>query len=115
MNEKQTTFFPDIITQHPEADIPVDGVISRLIQAGQQQFIFMEFDQDVEVPDHSHNAQWGVVLDGQMELTIDGQIKTLTKGDSYYIDKDVIHSAKIKKGYKDLTLFDQTDRYKENK
>ena len=63
--------------------------------------------------DHSHNAQWGVVLDGQMELTINGQTKTLTKGDSYYIEKDVIHSAKIKKGYKDLTLFDQADRYKE--
>lgn len=113
MAEKQTTFFPDIITGHPSADIPLDGVISRLVQAGRQQFIFMEFDRDVEVPDHSHNAQWGVVLDGQMDLTIDGQTRTLTKGDSYFIGKDVVHSAKIKKGYKDLTLFDQADRYKE--
>jgi quercetin dioxygenase-like cupin family protein len=114
MTDKKSTFFPDIITLHPSADIPLEGVTSRLIQAGQQQFIFMEFDSDVEVPDHSHNAQWGVVLDGQMELTTAGQTRTLTRGDSYFIDKDVVHSAKIKQGYKDLTLFDQKDRYKEN-
>ncbi len=106
------TFFPEIITKHNSADIPVDGVESHLIQAGQQQFIFMEFDKYVEVPEHSHNAQWGVVLDGEMELTIAGQPVILRKGDTYYIDKDVRHSAKIKKGYKDLTLFDQADRYK---
>ncbi|NOY36914.1 MAG: cupin domain-containing protein [Chlorobi bacterium] len=109
---KTETFFPEIITKHNSADIPVDGVESYLIQAGQQQFIFMEFDRDVEVPEHSHNAQWGVVLDGEMELTIAGQPGILKKGDTYYIGKEVKHSARIKKGYKDLTLFDQADRYK---
>ncbi|MBX7204720.1 MAG: cupin domain-containing protein [Bacteroidia bacterium] len=113
MTEKQIPFFPDIITRHPGADIPLDGVNSRLVHAGEQQFIFMEFDRDVEVPDHSHNAQWGVVLDGQMEITINGKTQTFTKGDTYFIGKDIMHSAKIKKGYKDLTLFDQPDRYKE--
>jgi quercetin dioxygenase-like cupin family protein len=103
-------FFPEMITRYPGADIPLDGVTSRLIQAGQQQFIFMEFDCDVEVPAHSHNAQWGVVLEGQIELNIDGQTRIFTKGDSYFVDR--MHSAKIKKGYKDLTLFDQADRYK---
>jgi len=113
MSKTKMTFFPDIITRHPSADIPIDGVDSRLIQTGRQQFIFMEFDQDIEVPEHSHNAQWGVVLDGEMELTIAGQPRILRKGDTYYIDKNVRHSAKIKKGYKDLTLFDQADRYKD--
>ena len=109
---KTETFFPEIITKHKHADIPVDGVESHLIQAGQQQFIFMEFDSDVEVPEHSHNAQWGVVLDGEIELTIAGKPGMLKKGDTYFIDKEVKHSAKIKAGYKDLTLFDQADRYK---
>jgi len=109
---KTETSFPEIIMKHNSADIPIDGIESFLIQAGQQQFIFMEFDRDVEVPEHSHNAQWGVVLDGEIELTIAGEPKILRKGDTYYIDKEVKHSAKIKKGYKDLTLFDQADRYK---
>ena len=106
------TFFPEIVTLHPSADIPVEGVESYLVQTEQQQFIFMEFSKDVEIPEHSHEAQWGVILDGEMELTINGQKRTLKKGDSYFIDKDVKHSAKIKNGYKDLTLFDQKDRYK---
>jgi len=108
----QDTVFPNILTQHPSADIPIEGVQSKLIQAGNQQFIFMQFEKDVEVPEHSHEAQWGIVMEGEMELTIAGEKRILKKGDSYSIDKDVIHSAKIKKGYADLTLFNQTDRYK---
>jgi len=105
-------FFPEIIATLPEADIPIQGVHSHLFQGENQQFVFMSFENDVEVPEHSHEAQWGVVLDGEIELTIDGKKYTFTKGDTYFIPKDVKHSAKIKKGYKDLTLFNQKDRYK---
>jgi quercetin dioxygenase-like cupin family protein len=107
--------FPELIDKHPKADIAIGGLDSRLIQAGDQQFIFMEFSENVEVPTHAHNAQWGVVLAGKMELTIDGKTSLLTRGDSYFIDKDVPHSAKIYAGYKDLTLFDQKDRYQISK
>lgn len=105
-------FFPEIITNIPEADIPIGGVHSHLFQGKNQQFAFMSFENDVEVPEHSHEAQWGVVLDGEIELTIDGKKFTFTKGDTYFIPKDVKHSARIRKGYKDLTLFNQKDRYK---
>jgi quercetin dioxygenase-like cupin family protein len=72
----------------------------------------MSFDRDAEVPEHSHEAQWGVVLDGEIELTIEGRKHIFRRGDTYSIPKGVPHSAKIKRGYKDLTLFDQRDRYK---
>ncbi|GEM_PF-4548806 len=72
----------------------------------------MNFEKDVEIPEHSHEAQWGVILDGEIELTIDGKKYIFKKGDTYFIPKGVKHSAKIKKGYKDLTLFNQKDRYK---
>lgn len=105
-------FFPKIITDLPEADIPVKGLLSHLFQGEGRQFVFMSFENDVEVPGHSHEAQWGVVLDGGIELTIDGKKRIFTKGDTYFIPKDAEHSAKISKGYKDLTLFDQKNRYK---
>ena len=104
-------FFPHIISQHAPANIPLEGISSHLVQAGEQQFIFMSCDRDVEVDAHTHNAQWGVVLDGEMELTINGEPRTLRKGDSYFIEKDVPHSARIKAGYKDLTLFNEANRY----
>lgn len=104
--------FPEIISRHPEAEISIDGVSSHLVQAGHQQFVFMHFEKDIEMPEHSHEAQWGIVIEGTIELTIRGEKRVLTKGDTYYIEKDALHSAKITKGYTDLTLFNQTDRYK---
>jgi quercetin dioxygenase-like cupin family protein len=104
-----------LISKFPMANIPLVGLTSRLVQAGEQQFIFMEFEEDADIPPHSHNAQWGVVLDGEIELTINGKVHLFKKGDSYYIEKDEVHSAKIKAGYKDLTFFDQVDRYRPNR
>ena len=105
-------FFPEIITNLPEADIPIEGLHSYPFQGENQQFVFMSFENDVEVPEHSHEAQWGVILDGEIELTIGGRKCTFTKGDTYFIPKDAKHRARIRKGYKDLTLFNQKDRYK---
>ena len=71
----------------------------------------MDFHEDLEVPEHSHEAQWGTVLDGPMELTLNDEAVVLTKGDSYFIPEGAPHSARIRKGYKDVTLFNQNDRY----
>ena len=86
-------FFPDIITNLPEADIPIEGLHSYLCQGESQQFVFMSFENDAEVPEHCHEAQWGAVLNGETELTVDGKTSNLTKGDTYYIPKGVKHSA----------------------
>lgn len=105
-------FFPEMVTAFPEADIPLAGLTSHLLQGDRHQFVFMCYEEDASVPEHSHEAQWGVVLDGRIRLTIDGTEYLLTKGDTYFIPKDVKHSAEVTKGYKDLTLFNQKDRYK---
>ena len=104
--------FPLPITNLPEADIPIKGLKAYISQADNPQIVFMEFAEETLVPEHSHEAQWGVVLDGEIELTIDSKECIFTKGDTYFIPKDVKHSARIGKGYKDLTLFDQEDRYR---
>lgn len=105
-------FFPKMVINLPETDIPVKGAHARLFQGKNQQIVFMSFEKDAEVPGHSHKAQWGVVLDGEIELTIGGKRRIFTKGESYFIPENVEHSARIRKNYKDLTLFDQKDRYK---
>lgn len=105
-------FFPDIITNLPAADIPLEGLDSYIFQGEHQQIVFMCFENDAEVPEHSHEAQWGIVLDGEIQLTMGGQKYTFKKGDTYFIPNGIKHSAKIKKGYKDITLFNQKDRYK---
>ncbi len=104
--------FPEIIAKLPKADIPIEGLSSYLFQGKEQQILFMEFENAVEVPEHSHEAQWGAVLSGEIELIIEGRKVILRKGDTYFIPAGAKHSAKIKAGYSDITLFDQKDRYK---
>ena len=107
--------FPKPILRLPEADISVKGSKAFLSQGSKHQILFMEFKEDADLPEHSHESQWGVILEGKIELTIDGVKHTLTKGDRYFIPKEVKHSAKIYAGYADITFFDQFDRYHERK
>ena len=65
--------FPEPIRQLPPVDLPFEGAQAYLSQAEGHQILFMEFAQDVELPEHAHEAQWGIVLEGEITLTIDGQ------------------------------------------
>jgi quercetin dioxygenase-like cupin family protein len=103
--------FPNPVLRLPEADVPIDGVRAYLSQSNDHQIVFMEFSKDAVVPEHSHESQWGVVLDGRIDLVIEGETRTLGKGDQYFIPKGAKHAAKIYAGYADITFFDQRDRY----
>jgi len=104
--------FPEPIRNLPQADIPLSGLKAYLSQGENHQILFMEFTEDAEVQEHSHEAQWGVVLEGKIDLTIDGIELTYTKGDRMFIPKGVRHSTKIYAGYADISFFNQKDRYK---
>lgn len=103
--------FPEPILALPEADIPLDGVKAHLAQGESFQILLMKFEKDVVLEEHSHESQWGVVLEGKIDLVIDGKDYQFKKGDRYFIPKGIKHSAKIHKGYADITYFNQKDRY----
>ena len=103
--------FPKPIIELPKADIQIDGLKAYLAQENNNQILFMEFDKDIEISTHKHEAQWGIVLEGEIELIIDGKKEKYRKGDRYFIPKGVEHSAKIYAGYSDITFFNEKDRY----
>lgn len=105
------TVFPEPILNLPEADIPLKGISAYLSQGSDHQIIFMRFAEDVDLPEHSHEAQWGVVLEGRILLTIGDKTNIYQKGDRYFIPKGTKHSGKIFAGYADMTFFHQKDRY----
>lgn len=52
------------------------------------------FDPHVQVPEHKHpHEQFGVVLAGELTLTIAGEPLTLHAGEMYLIPGNVPHSA----------------------
>ena len=103
--------FPEPVLSLPEADIPLRGCKAYLSQADTHQIIFMAFSEDVDLPEHAHESQWGIVLEGKIELTICGEKRLYQKGDRYFIPKGVKHAGKIFAGYADITFFAQKDRY----
>jgi len=103
--------FPEPIRELPEADIPLEGVTAHLSESGTHQILFMQFEKDVDLPEHAHAAQVGFVLEGRIDLEIDGERKSFTKGDRYCIPAGVKHSGKICAGYADITFFAEPNRY----
>ena len=103
--------FPEPIRNLPKADIPLDGLTAYLSQSDNHQILFMEFEKDVDLPEHSHADQIGIVLEGKIELVIDGKKHRFTKADRYHIPEGVRHSGKIFAGYADITFFNEPNRY----
>ena len=104
--------FPEPIRNLPEANIPLEGLKAFLSQGDDHQIMFMQFDEDVDLPPHTHEEQYAIVLEGEIQMTIGGETKLSKKGDRYFIPKGVTHSAKILAGYADITFFNEKDRYK---
>ena len=107
------SIFPESIKNLPKADIPLEGVNAYLSQGKNEQIIFMEFEKDIEFPEHSHDSQWEVVLEGKVDLVVEDNKKTFSKGERFFIPKGAKHSAKIYAGYTSIAFFNQKDRYKE--
>lgn len=103
--------FPEPILKLPEAEIPLVGIKAYLSQGAAHQILFMESSEDVALPEHAHAGQWGIVLAGKIELTIEGIPHSYKRGDRYFIPESVLHSGKIFAGYADISFFDQADRY----
>ena len=103
--------FPKMITSMPEADITFEGVRGWLLQGPNSQVAFMEIQAIGGVAPHSHGEQWGVVIDGEMELTIGDHTRRLTGGDTYHIPAGVVHSARFLKETHVIDVFAEKDRY----
>ena len=94
----------------PEADIhPL--IEAFLSQGDNHQVIFMESIEEVIVPEHSHAPQWEFVLDGELDLTRPSGTHTYRKGDWFFLAEGEKHAGHLKKGYKSVAVFFQSDRY----
>ncbi len=104
--------YPKEIQDLPEADIPFQGVRGWISQSDNHQIVFFDVEPIGEVAEHSHGPQWGIVIEGEMELTIGGITKTYKKGDHYYIPGGVLHSASFACRSQLLDFFADKERYK---
>lgn len=103
--------YPHLITRLPEADIPGEGVRGWISQADDHQVVFFDIEPIGEVAPHSHGDQWGIVVEGEMVLTIDGETRTYGPGDSYFIPAGVVHTATFRTRFRSIDIFADVKRY----
>ena len=107
-----TDIYPEMIMGLPEIETPLPGVRGRLIQGERTQAVFFDIAAGSQVPPHAHGAQWGLMIEGEMALTIGRETKTYRKGDRYFIPGGAVHSAAFLTRVFVLDVFDDPARYR---
>ena len=107
-----TAPFADFILGLPEADIPFRGVRGWISQAPSHQVVFLDIEPIGQVAPHRHGEQWGIVVEGEMDLTIGGVTRTYAAGDSYHVPANVEHAATFRTRVRVIDVFADVDRYR---
>jgi quercetin dioxygenase-like cupin family protein len=95
----------------PQVDTPFEGLDGRMISGPDGQVVFLRVAERVEVPPHSHGAQWGTVVTGLLHLTVDGEQATYEPGQTYDIPSGAEHSAILEAGTCVIDVFQDPDRH----
>jgi mannose-6-phosphate isomerase-like protein (cupin superfamily) len=103
--------YPEWILGLPEIDVPLEGVRGWLLQAAGRQAVFFDIEPIGEIPIHAHGAQFGVVLEGEMSLTIAGETRRCGPGDTYEIPAGTPHGAVFHSRVRVIDFFDEPARY----
>jgi len=105
--------FPDFIKNFPLADVKGAAITCHLVKNPHGQVVFFELPAGQAIPPHRHGVQWGIVVQGEMELTIEGDTQICKRGDTYYIPDQAMHSARVRVDTHTVSAFADPDRYRE--
>lgn len=113
LKSRRVQGFPNVITDLPKADIQFKGARAWILQSEKHQLVFFEMEPSTQVPEHSHDyPQWGIIIEGKMELTIDGKTKIIEKGEEYVIPAKAKHYVRFLSKSRVMDLFLEKTRYK---
>ena len=111
MSHEPTDLFPEFIQALPMVDRPIVPLLGWLLRADEAVAMFYELPEGADLPEHSHGAQWGVVLRGRVDFVVDGVAATYGPGDTYSIPAGAPHSAFMHPGTAGIDVFADADRY----
>ena len=73
----------------------VPGARTRTFWGDNMLLSLVEIDANAEVPNHTHpHEQAGIVIEGEMEMGIAGEVRTLKPGEMYIVPGGVEHYAR---------------------
>lgn len=94
--------FPDFVNKLPARNYGFDGlhVHSDISDTGETFFVYAE--KEAPFPEHSHGAQFSVVISGECDFTADGKTVTCRKGATYRIPTGMKHQIALHPGYAEM-------------
>jgi quercetin dioxygenase-like cupin family protein len=88
------TYFFDPETRTPKELVP--GVVVRTFWGEQMLASLVDLAAGAVVPLHSHpHEQFGMLLRGEMQMTIAGETRTVQAGDLYFVPGGVEHGVHV--------------------
>ncbi len=98
--------FPDIIKKIPVRDYHIDGLTTHVDHTPIGTIYFASAEKEVVFPEHSHAAQWTIVVSGSCILTANGESKTYSAGETYFIPAGLKHQITLHAGYSEVDYVD---------
>ncbi|MGI0132575.1 MAG: cupin domain-containing protein [Thermoplasmata archaeon] len=98
--------FPPSVHQLPKTQLA--GIDVYIHEDGRTQVLFLELPAgrpEVVVPTHTHDVEWGVVVEGEIAMTIDGHEERHGPGATHLIPARVPHSFRFLPGTASVHYF----------
>jgi quercetin dioxygenase-like cupin family protein len=81
------------------------GLRSRTFWGEKMLTALVDLEAETDLPSHSHpNEQISIILQGELEVTIAGETKTLSQGELFIVPPGVEHS--VRTGSKQVQVMD---------
>lgn len=98
--------FPEGIRRLPKTELA--GADVYVHDDGTSQILFIEVPRDrpaAVVPNHTHDVEWGFVVEGEIEMTLGGRVERHAAGSTHLIPKDLPHSFRFAPGTSSVHYF----------
>jgi len=75
----------------------INGIFRKtLVNNPDIMMVFFRLEKGAELPLHSHpHLQIGYIISGKLEFYVNGKSEILKSGDSYLVERNIEHGAKV--------------------
>jgi quercetin dioxygenase-like cupin family protein len=101
---------PEFIKALPAPDVEMEGLNASMV-TGDALVLFFTLDRRHDTPEHTHSDEWGVILEGECDITIDGNTTKYRRGDTYFVPAGTPHSVVSYAGLSAIEVFADPNRF----
>ena len=98
--------FPETVRRLPRTSL--GGADVFVHDAGATQVLFIEVPRDrppVTIPTHTHDAEWGIVVEGEITMTFPDRTEVHGPGMTHWIPAKLPHSFRFAPGTSSVHYF----------